>query len=210
MREHIGSLIDHLQMRLAPSARHEGLDGMLDQLTDAVARRRACRIVYISFFERKQLNLTVHPLRLVFVQRAWYLLAYSRQHEEIRTFKLGRIKQLSVLSRVFTPPEPQAVESHFGAAWNMIPEGRLYDVQLRFDAQVAGNVAEVQWHPSQQVRWNDDGTMDFQVRVDGLGEIGWWILGYGDKVKVLSPPALARNVAEIARRVIRQYEENGV
>ena len=52
--------------------------------------------------------------------------------------------------------------------------------------RLAGTVAEVQWHPSQKVTWLYDGQIDFHVRVDGLGEIAWWILGYGDQVEVVS------------------------
>lgn len=209
LRDHIGSVLENLQVRLAPAARHEGLDGVLDALADAIVRRRVCRMTYISFYERQQMRLTVHPLRLAFVQRAWYVLAWSGRHKEVRTFKLGRIKKLDVLSRAFTPPAEVDVDRHFGQAWNMIPEGKLYDVRLRFDRQVAGNVAEVQWHPSQTVAWGDDGSLDFRVRVDGLGEITWWVLGYGDKVRVIAPAALARNVRKTAERVVRHYQQEG-
>jgi predicted DNA-binding transcriptional regulator YafY len=37
--------------------------------------------------------------------------------------------------------------------------------------------------------------------VDGLGEITWWILGYGDQVEVLAPAALRSKVAEVAHRM---------
>jgi len=46
---------------------------------------------------------------------------------------------------------------------------------------VAGNVAEVLWHQTQRVEWNDDGSIEFHATVDGLGEITWWLLGYGSQ-----------------------------
>jgi predicted DNA-binding transcriptional regulator YafY len=49
------------------------------------------------------------------------------------------------------------------------------------------------------------GSIDFEATVDGLGEIAWWILGYGDKVRVLEPVALAQQVCDVAQRVVRQY-----
>ena len=136
--------------------------------------------------------------------RAWYLIAYSRRHRERRTFKLSRIKKLTVTDKPFDPPA-DAADDGFGEAWSMIPEGRCYDVHLRFKPTVAGNVAEVSWHKSQRVEWRDDGSVDFFVRIDGLGEIAWWILGYGDQVKVLQPPALAQRVAKVARKMAAQY-----
>jgi proteasome accessory factor B len=147
----------------------------------------------------------VHPWRLAFVGRAWYLLGYSRMHRQRRTFKLGRIKTLTVTERTFEPPPESEDDTGFGEAWQMIPEGRMYDVHLRFKPKVAGNVAEVNWHRSQRVAWRDDASIDFHVRVDGLGEIAWWVLGYGDQVKVVAPPALARRVASVARKAAAQY-----
>ena len=86
-----------------------------------------------------------------------------------------------------------------------ISEGKYYNVHLHFTPKVAGNVAEVKWHRSQRVEWNDDGSIEFYVRVDGLGEIIWWILGYGDQVKVIAPAILAKRVAGVARRMVKQY-----
>jgi len=205
IREQLASLVEHLEMRQAPSARHEGVDTLLGELAGAISRRRVCRMVYISFYERKQLRMTVQPLRLMFIQRAWYLLAWNEKVRQVRTLKLGRIKSVAVTDRTFTRPDESVIREHFGGAWSMIPEGKCYTIHLHFDKQVAGNVAEVQWHPSQQTAFRDDGSLDFRVRVDGLGEITWWILGYGDKVRVVTPAALARKVRSIAERVVGLY-----
>jgi len=218
IREHVGSVLDRLHVDLGPVSRHEGLDDMFDQLASAIVQRRACKLVYISFLEQEQIRLTVHPLRLVFVGRAWYVLAWSVRHKETRTFKLGRIRKLTVTDEVFSLPRRPGGKADagadagdslgrniFGQAWSMIPEGKVYDIHLHFDKKVAGNVAEVQWHASQQVQWNDDGSIEFHVAVDGLGEIMWWVLGYGDQVEVIAPPELRRRVGEAASRTARRH-----
>lgn len=210
IREHVGSVLDRLQVDLGPVSRHEGLDDMFDQISAAIVQRHVCKLVYISFHEQQQIRLTVHPSRMVFVGRAWYVRAWSVRHKETRTFKLGRIRKLTVTEEVFSEPR-QADDgdsdgkSVFGQAWSMIPEGKIYDIRLHFDKKVAGNVAEVQWHPSQQVQWNDDGSIEFGVSVDGLGEITWWILGYGDQVEVISPPELRLRVGEVSGRMARRH-----
>ncbi len=205
VREHVGGLIDHVELRATPSARHEGIEETLGELANAIRRQRVCELVYISFYEARQLSLTVHPLRLTFIERAWYLLAWSARHKEVRTFKLARIKRLTAMDEKFTPPDQAKVDGHFGDAWRMIPEGKCHTIHLHFDRQVAGTVAEVQWHSSQRTEFCDDGSLDFHVRVDGLGEITWWILGYGDKVRVVKPVALVRKVRDMARRMVKQY-----
>ncbi len=205
IRRHVGSVMDHLSIQWSPLSRHEGLDVMFGQFADALVAKRVCRIVYISFHEHRMISMDVNPLWLLFVGRAWYLLAYSTKHREIRTFKLGRIRKLTVRERTFEPPADVDLEGYFGQAWSMIPEGKLYDVCLHFEARVAGNVAEVQWHPTQKVEWNDDGSAEFSVTVDGLGEITWWILGYGDQVEVVAPQLLRKRVADVAAAVVKKH-----
>ena len=85
----------------------------------------------------------------------------------------------------------------------MIPEGKIYNIKLRFLPMVANNVAEVQWHSTQKVTHNSDGSATIEFRVDGLREIAWWILGYGDQVQVLAPKALRNNVLETAKNMIK-------
>jgi hypothetical protein len=70
---------------------------------------------------------------------------------------------------------------------------------------VAQNVAEVLWHKTQRVTPNSDGTLDFRVTVSGLGEISWWILGYGAEAEVLAPPELRQRVAQRAAEMAARY-----
>jgi len=208
IRDNVGDMVNQLTMSLGKLSRHEGLDSMFTELAGAIAQRRICRLVYISFYERKQIQTSVRPLRLVFIGRAWYLIAYASKYRAVRTFKLGRIRRLTVTDRTFTAPRTFDLDGYFGDAWSMIPEGKRYEVHLHFSPKVAGNVAEVGWHKNQRVQWNDDGSIDFHVTVDGLGEIAWWILGYGDQVRVVDPPALRRHVVGVARSMAQMYEAN--
>jgi len=45
-------------------------------------------------------------------------------------------------------------------------------------------------------------TLTDEFRVDGVGEISWWILGYGDQVEVLAPAALRKRIAKTAQRMV--------
>ncbi|MFP3938508.1 MAG: helix-turn-helix transcriptional regulator [Phycisphaerae bacterium] len=210
IRDHVGTLVEKVNFSMAPVSAHEGHHETFEQLARAIVRRLSCRLVYISFYEKRQITTTVRPLRLVFHARAWYLIAYSVAHGEIRTFKLARIRKLTVTDRTFNRPRDVDLADYFGDAWSMIPEGRLYNVHLHFEPKVAGNVAEVRWHHSQRVEWNEDGSMEFTATVDGLGEIGWWVLGYGDQVEVVSPKRLRRRIARTARATAQKYQRERV
>ena len=87
----------------------------------------------------------------------------------------------------------------------MIRGDRRYHVTIRFGPKGAGNVEEVLWHKTQQTRRLEDGALIFEADVDGLGEIVWWILGYGQEAVVEQPPELRELLAQHARTMAGHY-----
>jgi len=205
IRGYVGSVLDKMRVSLGPLADHDGLDSTFDTLGRAVVDRQICLLSYHSLHDRGTIRLTVKPLKLLFMGRAWYLIAYSKTHRENRTFKLSRIEKIAVTQRVFTKPRDVDLDGYFGNAWSMIPEGREYRVHLRFAPKVARNVSEVRWHKTQETELRSDGSLDYQATIDGLGEITWWILGYGDQVEVIAPVSLRKTVVNIAKSVLSNY-----
>lgn len=178
-----------------------------NELHRCIDESRACRITYKSPIEPGPITFELEPYALHFAARAWYVLGRSDLHHEVRTFKLVRIKSLQLLQRLFDRPCRFKVEDHIGQAWQLIPEGKIYNVELQFQPKVATNVAEVRWHPSQKFYFLDDGSCRMSFRVDGLTEIAWWICGYADQVIVLKPLQLRRRVKEMLRSAIKNYSE---
>lgn len=205
IRAAVGQLSQHIAVRRTPQARHEKLEPIYDTARKAAAVQETVRGRYISFAERKQIRVKIDPYWLVFHERAWYLIGRCHQHKEARTFKLGRFAELVSTGEHFKAP-PGTLDDYLGNAWRFIPEGREFDVRLKFLPLVAANVAEVRWHKTQKVTWQDDGSIFFDVRVDGLGEIAWWILGYGDQVEVLAPKSLRSRIRNVARKMSALYK----
>jgi len=191
----------------APIHHPGGLDRTFAQLQKAIIKKHEVNIRYHSLFEGKIIDVELSPYHLLYNQRAWYVIGLSGLHKSIRTFKLNRIKQLQTLDKCFVDDKNFNLHDYLGKAWSMIPEGRLYNIKLRFLPKVANNVAEVQWHSTQEVTHNSDGSATLQFRVDGLGEITWWILGYGDQVQVLAPRALRQRIIETAKRMVNLNQQ---
>ena len=83
-------------------------------------------------------------------------------------------------------------------------EGRLYHVKLKFLPEAAQEIADIQWHSTQSVSFEKDGSAIVEFRVDGLKEIKRWILSYGNHVQVLAPKILQKIIIETAQNVIQQ------
>ena len=190
----------------APVRSSGGLDRTFAQLQKAITKKRKVHICYHSLFESDIIELDLHPYHLLFNQRAWYVVGFSSMHESIRTFKLNRFRELEVTEKCYLGGEHFDLNDYLGKAWSMIPEGRIYNIKLRFLPKVANNVTEVQWHSTQRVARNSDGSATVEFHIDGLGEISWWILGYGDQVQIIAPKALRERVLETAKNMIKLNE----
>ncbi len=207
LRQRLRNVVDAVQIQPVPKNTLPGHKPIYELLLDAIARRRSVRILYKSRNQGENVSTRLDPYRLLFSRRSWYVIGRSSIHRSTRTFNLGRILALDPLQEDFEIPRGFSIQRYLRNAWHLIPEkGRDYKVEIRFAKMVAQNVSEVAWHKTQQLKFNDDGTLDFQVTVSGLNEISWWILGYGDQAKVLKPAQLRRIVAERAQRTASQYD----
>jgi len=127
--------------------------------------------------------------------------------KDLRAFKIRRVKELNMSDKRFFEDKEFDIGEYLGRTRSMVPKNKIYNVKLRFTAVVAFDVAAVQWHRTQKVTFEDDGSAILEFRVDGLNEIIWWILSYGDRVQVLAPKTLREKITEIAQRVVEAYKQ---
>jgi predicted DNA-binding transcriptional regulator YafY len=177
------------------------LDRVFAILQSAATQRKKVRVEYNPFFDGKTISCEVSPYHLFYSKRAWYLVGLSSINNTVCTFKLNCISSTEMLGERFDGNDGFDLTEYLGCAWSMVPEGKIYHVRLRFSPNIAKNVTAVNWHKSQQVTRSPDGSAIVDFRVDGLNEIKWWILSYGDQIEVLSPAVLRKNIAEIAKRL---------
>jgi len=167
---------------------------------------RVCRAQYTSPVEEAPMVCQLKPHALHFAARAWYVLAETDLHPEVRTFKLARFDWIEPGSERFERAGTFDPADKLGNAWQLIPEGREYDIELEFSAKVATNVSEVRWHPTQQHQMLDDGRCRMWFRVDGLGELAWWICGYADQVVIHAPEALRQRVRGMHEAALANHQ----
>jgi len=199
---HCGHLLEGISVTWSPSSSADAINDAFKTVQRAVADRRKIQIRYDSVYEGRELDLLLEPRRVVFRPRGWYLIAYSSLHGEIRNFKIDRMLEVVLTGEQFTVDGEFDENEYFGAAWQMIPEGRLYTIKLRFAPKVAASVEEVSWHQSQSTTRDADGSLIFEATVDGLGEVSAWVLSYGGLVEVLAPAELRQLVVQKAQSVI--------
>jgi len=194
--------LQKISIKADPQERLELLDQKFAQLLEAILDKRIVTFNYDFPAEQEDRIIDLQPYHLMYNNYAWHVL--GRMGQQAHVFKLSHIRELRILDKRFIEDEKFDLSEHLGRAWSMVPEGRLYNVRLRFLPEIAHSVADVRWHSTQTEIFQDDGSIIMEFRVDGLNEITWWILSYGDRVQVLAPAALRQRVMEIAQNMVRQ------
>jgi len=208
LQEFAQEAVESMAIRLEPANPLSHSTEFFEQLQEAWIQRRPVRITYESASERRLISTILSPYRLFFSRRSWYVVGRSSADRAVRVYNIGRIASLLLLDSSYRIPKRFSLEKFLGDAWHLIREsGNRQHVVILFSRLVARNVAEVQWHKTQVCKFLPDERLEFRVTVDGLTEIAWWILGYGEHAEVLEPESLRRELQQRIERMRQLYHK---
>lgn len=219
-RKPVSALMDKLLATLPQQQREEagemdrviavdpiGAHGVEDEkvvraLEHALAQHRKVQIRYAAFVRAGEESLrVVRPYGLVYRGTSRYLIGYCEERADIRTFRVGRVRAITLLEQRFAIPADFSLDSYLSGLWG-ITEGPQTHVRLRFAPGVAQLALETQWHPTQQVMREEDGGVIMTMTTRGPAELSRWIAGYGGAIQVLEPASLKEAVVALARGVL--------
>ncbi len=86
-------------------------------------------------------------------------------------------------------------------------EGDVKTVRLRFAPDLARLMEETVWHPSQVLEKQADGSVIMTLRVFDTWELYSWILRWGEKVEILEPAELRKEVQQTAQAMVKVYKK---
>ncbi len=157
------------------------------------------RISFRYFYEKGEADKVLEPYSVVFHWSDWYVFGWSREREDFRLFKLRRLWDLRVLDETFTPRPVPEEKTRLGS-------------HMTDDYMV-----EAVYEPSEKYRLVEEyGPASFTVLPDGklwtrwgfttAGRAARWLLGFGDKVRVLSPPEMVERMKKEIEKMKKLYE----
>lgn len=180
---------------------HAGDATVFPLCLDALRQRRRLQV---SLVEPAALD-AIDGYRLLYADNAWHLVGCSALHREVRCYPLKTLRNPMLLDQSYLVPLKFSLDRYLGNAWSIARELPARQVAIVFDAAAAADVAASRWHKTQELRWLDDGRLEFRAEVDGLDEIAAWILRFGPEAEVLEPPQLRSRIADTVEAMRRKY-----
>jgi predicted DNA-binding transcriptional regulator YafY len=188
-----------------PAKDYSQKQDVIAALIDATLHQRRAQLEYFSFNSRRTKGYLVDPYRVVYYHGGLYLYARVAEYAEVRTFAVERISRIEVLDQGFDVPQDFNVSEYARGAFG-IAGGRPQDVEIQFDAELAGYIRERSWHESQSLKDGPDGSVTLRMSVAPGWELQSWIKGFIPHVRVLAPASLREAIARDLRAARRSFE----
>ena len=186
----------------------------VDELHRGIAENRKIRFHYFEYTVRKERRFrrdgawyVLSPYALSWDDENYYLVGFDSEAGIIKHFRVDKMADIEVTE------EPRDGEEIYAAldmgvyarkTFGMFT-GEETSVRLRFEKDLVGAVID---RLGRDVMLVPDGEDHFTVRTDVIvsPQFFAWVLGFGNKAKILGPESVVRKLREHLNQVTALYE----
>ncbi|MBI2333249.1 MAG: YafY family transcriptional regulator [Chloroflexi bacterium] len=174
----------------------------LEKLRRAIREHRSVTMLYQTSQVPHPAERGLDPYALVHRWGWWYVIGFCHVHKEIRTFRVDRIAEVSLLEASFAKSPNFDLQEYLKKELQAQPQ---ISARLRFEPGYANLVAgnHSYW---QTVEPQADGSVEVTFFSPTLEWAASTALMYGPAVEVLEPPELRMMVAEWLEVTARKYK----
>lgn len=192
-RGNTGMILDFSVLR-------EGDEKLLQTLQSAVSGRRAVKFSYTNSKGETGIHC-VEPIAVIYKWYAWYMLAYNREKEDYRAYKLVRMDEVKITREGFSKAHKSAREimSRCDNAYMdkvVSTKVRLHcyhNAIYRLKEYLNGKIVEIY----------EDGSAIVDICV--VEDEQWWlgvVLSQGKDIKVLEPEHIRKRILQCAADIL--------
>jgi predicted DNA-binding transcriptional regulator YafY len=182
-------------------ADQKALSGTLEKLRRANRERRSVTMAYRSSNQPNPNERELDPYALVHRWGWWYVVGYCHLRQEVRTFRVDRIVELTLLQKVFTIPADFDVHGYLASENLSQPMMR---VRMHFSPRLAQPAREYTLS-AEAMETQADGSLILTMLTPDLSWAVSTALAYGPEVSMLEPPEAVQMVKAWALAIAKKY-----
>jgi len=190
---------------VAMGLHNPGLDELaptLEQLRRAIRDLRTVEMVYSSASTPEPGTRCLDPYVLALRWGWWYVAGFCHTRREVRTFRVDRIHDLSIVDSTFHIPEEFDARQFLARDFQGQPQVQS---RLRYAPEIA-HLARINRAFFDSLEEQPDGSVVVTMSSPDLDWAANSVLMYGPAVTVLDPPELRQRVRQTARAVANLYD----
>jgi predicted DNA-binding transcriptional regulator YafY len=189
------------------------LSQRLSKIETAIFRRKTIVFDYYTMGRDAQEKRKVDPYHLLFRGGQFYLIGFSHERDDVRVFRLSRIRgKVAYSSKAehdFPPPEdfdPRVYATR--ADWQLgdpVGTARIW-ISDRIDWLVMRHFDQAgEITPAADADDAPDEGVVFETPYAEARMMTSWVLGLGERARILDPPELAEEAAERVALVVERH-----
>jgi len=168
----------------------------IQHIKTAIFEQRLLQFVYYS--EKGESKRVIEPYFVVFQWSSWYVSGFCLDSNDWRLFKLTRLWDLVVCVETYkrrdVPIESQDFNAHFSDDIKLVA---IFDPSVKYQLiDTYGRDCYVE----------DDEGLRLEIGFTNKSYIMSWLLGFGDKVKVLEPADVVEEIRQVAKKISQYYD----
>ncbi len=184
-------------------------DEVSKEIEQAIMLRKEISFFYRAPREKKAKEWVVQPYLLFQKEKAWYLVAYSPEHSDYRTFRLSRIQgEVKILNEDEEEPDFQRDPNFkpekffFMFPWEY-GSAKPIEVKVRFSPKAAFLVEK---SFSRKLAQEADGSEVLLFEVKDEEAFVQWLLSFAEDAEVLSPVSTRKKIYSALNRIEGVYK----
>lgn len=191
----------------------------MQRLMPPVVNDGCQRTVYDALMRDQQLKLSykkrdaaaavqyasVHPLAIIQRGQIIYLVCMFSDYDDIRTLAMHRVVEAEMLYLPSRKKPGFSVDAYIESGSMGLCTGEPVQLRAVFARASGEHLFETALSKDQTLTSLADGRLELVATVPNTKELQWWLLGMGDGVEVLGPPALREQIGATIGKMAAAY-----
>ena len=200
----VAEQVAELESRIAFEGDDGGALARFHTLRAGMLQGRSVQIEYYTASRDAMTSRRLRPFSVVQHLGQWYAIGWDKLSQEIRVFKVERIKSAVLTDERFEVPASFKPERYLKKGPMLIGR-RFKQAKVRF-RDTAARVVREEWPPA-LVEDCGDGTVIGTLQYVAFEGLANYLLAHGPSAEVVDPPELRDAVAARARETLAAYGE---
>lgn len=180
----------------------------LTPIIEAMRDGLEIELYYQSYWYEELSTYTLQPYCIKVFKQRWYVIGFCKERNNIRTFSLDRIQQLTTLDTKFVYPKDFAPEAYFADYFGiMIENKKLETIRIKVYGMHVPYIRALPLHHSQyEIETTEDYSI-FEYRMKTTLDFRQELLSRGADVEVLAPLTFREEMIQSVEKMSSLYNK---
>lgn len=188
---------DRLIIDFSKWGRGEGLNKIINIIDKAILNRNPIKFQYVNG-NGESTERIIEPYKIIFKSLSWYVYGFCTLKNEMRIFKVIRIKNIKVCDEQFE------LKEIIGEDVFKEKDYERTEIELRFKDNFKGIILE-SFEEYEELK-EENGYTIAVIKIPYSNWVEGMILSFGDNVEVIKPTFLRDNIKEKLEKMINLYK----